>query len=364
MVSQRSSLPGRRHVLGGLVALSAARPLRAAFGASSGEAQRIRIGAPAIAGALQVVVGALGIAREKGLFEQEFAHDNISFEFVGFPNASLVSQALASGQIDLAAQGDLISIIAHAIGVPTRLVLPSGRYSNAYLAVGAHSDIVRVEELRGRRVAYTKGNYVQLQADRILAAHGLHESDIRQINLSASASAAALAAGQVDAVFQGVDILALRDKGLAKIIYDTRAEPLMTGQSGIIVRDSFAQTNPEIVYRIIKVLVQAAYWGSDEAHRAETLKMWQKGRPATPIAEDYASRPMQDHLSPLLDAFFIARYEQTEREAQALGLLKTKPFDMAQWFDPHYLDRALRDLHLEQFWTPLGGDGTPLPITP
>lgn len=320
----------------------------------------IRIGAPAVAGSQQVYYGAMGLARAKGWIDREFARDGIRVEFVGFSSAAMVAQALANEQIDFAAQGDMISLISKAGGTDTRVILPSGRFSNAYLAVPAGSPIQSVADLRGRRVGYTKGNYVQLQALRILAAHGMTEQDIRAVNLSAHAAAAALAAGQIDAVFQGPDILLLREKGLARIVFDTRDKPEFTGQSSILVRSAFAQAHGDIVYRLVRVLVGASRYGSDEAHRTEALRIWSTGRPIGPLTEDYRGRPMREHLNPLLDPYIQARYERTQRDTDRLGLLRAPPVDVGAWFDRRYLDQALRQLGLRDFWTARDADGRPI----
>lgn len=314
----------------------------------------IRIGAPVVSGttSTQTYFGSVGVARVKHLFEREFEKDGIKVEFVGFPNGPMVAQALANNQIDFAGHGDMISIIARAGGAKTRLILPSQRFSNAYLVVPPGSPIHSVEDLRGKRVAYTKGNYIHLQTLRILEEHGLKESDIRSVNLAPAAVAAAVRAGQVDAVFANADILLLVEQGLARVAYSTRGRPDLGGRSAVLVRDQFATENPELTARVVKVLVQASRYASEEQRRDEVIDIWATGRAVGPLQTENEGVPMAEIVSPLLDPFYIEGYRRTEADVQKLGLLRGEPFEIEDWVDRTYLDKALKDLGLEHYWTP------------
>ena len=320
----------------------------------------IRFGAPAVVGSEQGVWGASGVARAKGFFEEEFAKDGIRVEFPGFKGGGpMVGQALANGQIDFAGNGDMISLIGRSAGIKSRFILPASRMENAYLLVRPDSDIHSVEDLRGRKVAYFKGNYIQLQVIRILASQGISEKDIRNVNLVGAAATNALLNGNVDAIFAGSESLESEDKGLTKIIYSTRgAAPGLTAQAGLLVREEFAERYPQITERVVKVLVKAARWASDERNRDEVFAIWAKGgRSLATLRADYEGRPLEDRLSPLFDQFILAQYQDTQKLVGELGLLRGGPVDITQWFDTHYLEAALKELSLEHYWIPLDADG-------
>ncbi|MGI4900819.1 MAG: ABC transporter substrate-binding protein [Janthinobacterium lividum] len=322
----------------------------------------IRFGAPALTVDGDTYWGTFGLARYEGWLDQEFGKDHVKFDFVGYRGgAPMVGQALANGQIDFAGQGDLLSIIGRSSGMQTRLILPFDKLSNAYLAVSPKSTIHSIEDLRGKRVAYYKGNQIQLQVIRILAAHGLTEKDIRSIALDPSTAAVALNTGDVDAIFSGQDTLAMRDRGLAKIIYSTQGQPEFTSYNGLIVRADFARQYPQTTERLVKVLVKAAWWASEPANRQEVLRIWGLGPlHRSYIAEDFKDRPWADRQSALLDPLLVAHYKNTEDLIAQLGLLRGPKFDVEQWIDRRYLDQALKDLKLEHYWTPLDAQGKPL----
>ncbi|MFT3965433.1 MAG: ABC transporter substrate-binding protein [Sphingobium sp.] len=322
----------------------------------------ITIGAPATAGTRQSIMGAQGIARVKGWLEEEFRRDGVRFDFPGFRGgAATVNQALANGQVDLAYAGDLVAIIGRSAGIDTRVIMPCGRFENAYLAVPPRSPIKAVADLKGRTVAYFKGSYLHLQVVKILAAHGMTEADLKSINLDHATAATALANGDVEAVFGGLETLALKDRGIARMAYSTRGQdPRLTGQAAVLVRGEFAERYPRTLARIAKVWVRAADWASDPAHRDEVFRLWATGsRTPEQMLYNYGDRPLVERVSPLIDPFLLAQFEETQKLAAQLGLLRGKPFDIERWFDRHYLDEALRDLSLQKRWRPLGPLGEP-----
>lgn len=320
----------------------------------------IRIGAPAIPGSARVVWGATGIAQARGLFEAEFAKDGIRVEFPGFKGGGpMVGQALANGQIDFAGNGDMISLVGRSAGIRSRLVLPAGRLENAYLLVRPDSPIRSLKDLKGKKVAYFKGNYIQLQVIRILASQGMGEKDIRNVSLLGAQAANALKNGDIDAIFGGSESLVAVDRGLARIVYSTQNGPArFTAQAGLLVNEDFARRYPQLVARVVKVVVQASQWASQEANREAVFQILSTGgRPVPVLRRDYAGRPLADRFSPLLDPFFLAQYKDTQALVAKLGMLRGPPVDIDTWFDRRYLDAALRQLHLEHAWVPLDANG-------
>ncbi|WP_437883832.1 ABC transporter substrate-binding protein [Pseudomonas sp. LRF_L74] len=320
----------------------------------------IRLGAPAIQGDTQGIWGASGVARLKGWFDEEFAKDGIKVEFPGFKGGGpMVGQALANGQIEFAGNGDMISIIGRSSGIKSRLLMPGSRLENAYLLVAPDSPIKSVSDLRGKRVAYFKGNYIQLQVIRILATEGMTEKDIRNVSLLGAAATNALRNGNVDAIFAGSEGLESEAKGLTKVVYSTQgASPRLTAQSGILVREDFVQRYPQITQRVVNVLVKAAHWASEPANKDDVFALWAKGgRSLETLQRDYGDRPLAERVSPLIDPFFVAQYADTQRLVNQLGLLRGGTFDIQQWFDPQYLNNALKAQGLEHYWTPLDANG-------
>ncbi|MDB6002140.1 MAG: ssuA [Rhizobacter sp.] len=296
----------------------------------------------------------MAILGERKVLEEEFKKDGIKVEWVFFKGSGpAANEAMANRALDFSTVGDLPAVIGRSVGIPTRAILPTGSRTNTYVAVPANSPINSVAQLRGKRVAIAKGSAGQLSANRILAANGLTENDVKLINLDSGASQAAFAAGELDAVFGSLTLLRDRDKQHnVKIIYSTRnVDPLSTYQQYVVVYEPFAKKHPEIVKRVVTAIVRAAQWGSDEHHRDEVLNLWGDVG-SVPVAlhrEELAGVPIAQRMSPLFDDFVRAKTRLTIADAQRFGLVR-KPFDPNAWIDDSYLNAALKELGLEHFW--------------
>ncbi|MFT4246626.1 MAG: ABC transporter substrate-binding protein [Pseudomonas sp.] len=325
----------------------------------------IRIGAPSVVTEKDNYYGSLGIARYKGWLDEEFKKDGIRIQLVGYRGgAPLVGQALANGQIDFAWQGDMLSLIGKSSGIDSRIVLPMSKLSNAYLAVSPKSTIKSIKDLRGKRVSYAKGNQIQLQVIHILAANGMTERDIRSVALDPATAAAALASGDVDAVFGGADLIALRDRGLARLVYDTRGRSVdATSFNSLLVREDFARAHPDLTARLVKVLVRSLYWASQPGNSEDVFRIWSLGGPAVSrhyIQEEYQGRPLPHYLSPLFDPLYVEHYRKTQDSLVQLKLLRGPKVDIERWIDRRYLDQALAQLGLKDFWPRLDAAGRPI----
>ena len=225
---------------------------------------------------------------------------------------------------------------------------------------GPDSAIKTLADLRGKRVAYFKGNYIQLQAIRILGTVGLTEQDVKGVNLNSATGQAALLSGDIDALFGGSESLSLKEKGAARIIYSTQGQSArLTAQTGLLVSEDFAKKYPDLTKRVLKVLLLGAKWVSQDANREAAYAIWSADghRNIETLRADYGDRPLADRASPLLDPYFVAQYKDTQRIIGALGLLRGGNVDIADWFDSSYLTSALEELGLQNYWVPLDADG-------
>ena len=349
----------RRSVLKQLAAGSAALltlPLHGARAAATGNGQpatiRIGVAQPGIGNPPVFSGSSAAVAHAKGWVEEEFKADGIKVEWFFFKGAGpAVNEALTNQQLDFAFQGDLPAIVARAAGLKTKLVLATGVRSNIYLAVPPDSPIQSVKDLRGKRVAIFKGTNAQLPINRVLEANGLQERDLRSINLDQATTLAALSTKDIDAAFGNINLLRLRDKNAARIVYSSKGgSPIFTTQSHVLVTEEFAQQYPEITARVVKTFVKTSKWASDEVNREEVLRLWAKaGTPYEHWREDYEGQPLRVRINPNFDPFLIARYKDSVEQAYRFKLSRAR-VDVDQWIDQRYLQAALKELKLETYW--------------
>jgi len=303
-------------------------------------------GRPAVGG------GWVATVHARGLLEEEFKKDGIEVRWNFFTTAGPgVNEAISNGLLDFAFQGDLPSLIGKAGGLDTRVVMAGSRNGTFYIGATPSSGIQSVADLKGRKAGLFKGTALQLAAQHVLAANGLTESDLRTYNMDFAAGNSAIASGDIDALFGGSNLFGLRDQGLLRLIYDGRADGNKYGfESSVLVLSAFAKKYPEITYRVVKVFLQGAQWSALEENRDLQYKLWAKsGTPYTHFREDFRGLDFKEVFSPLLDEEFISEYKKSGEDTLKNRLIR-KPVDVDAWFDPTYLNRALVELELEDFW--------------
>jgi sulfonate transport system substrate-binding protein len=301
------------------------------------------------------------VAHARGFLVQRFKDDpEIKVDWIFFRGAGpATNEAAANGQIDFFSQGDLPSIVGRSVGLRTKLLLNVAARQNRYLAVPLKSELKKIRELRGKKVAQHLGTNITLSIPKILAAYGLGERDVRFINLDDANILAALITGDVDAAFGTQQLLDLERKGTVRIIYSTRNDPpAFTSNSAFFVLDAFEHAHPDITYRVVKALVKAAAWASDETNREEVFASWAlSGVPAEIYRAEFEGQPVKYRNSPLIDGFLINFYKEQVVAAKQLGYIR-REVDVDRWIEPKYLQRAFGELELEHYWQPYDVDGS------
>ncbi len=324
----------------------------------------IRLAVPGVGIGNRPIIGGSPIADValRGLLEEEFKADDIRIQWTYLPGAGpAVNEMFANGLADFGGGlGDLPSIIGKAGGLKTKLLSAAGIRQHTYLAAPSDSPIRTIEELRGKQVAFQKGTNIQLAIAKILAAHGLTEHDFRAVNMDNETAKSAIITHSVDAAFGQNDYLQLRDQGTARILYVAtgKDDPTFLRHSSLIGSADFVAKYPDITQRVVKVLVQAAKWQSDqEANPGQLYQLWTKsGVPFNDYREDLAKTSVKQIASPLVDDYFRAQYRKAVADSKRFGLIRNA-FDVDQWIDTSFLQKALRDLNLEDYWPQYDANG-------
>jgi len=296
----------------------------------------------------------------RGLLEQEFKADGIAIRWSFLRGAGpAVNELYANNLVDFSALGDLPSVIGHASGLKTKVLAGTFVRGNFYFSVPADSNVKTVADLRGKKIAVLKGTATQLGAVKVLESFGLKEKDVRLINMDTNTAKAALVTKDVDATVGGYDYLALRDQGVSRVIYTTKgADPNLTSNTLFLGAESFIQKYPEHTKRVLKCLVLAAKWLADnESEPAPVYQLWTKsGFAFGAIKEDYTGESLKYRTSPLLDSYLATRYALQINEAKRFGLSRST-FSFQEWVEPRFLQAALKELQLENFWQPRDAKG-------
>lgn len=325
----------------------------------------IRFGSPELGTGSKSFPGAnpLAVVKARTWLEEEFAKDNINVEWVFFRAAGpAVNEALAGKQLDVVFLGDLASVIGKARGLPTRLIAITGRGSNSYLATAPGSDIKTIADLKGRKVAILKGTAYQRPFDALLADAGLTEKDVKLVNMDWPTAKAAVVSKDVDATFGGADLFLLKDKGVRLAVSTKGRGPAYAIHASVLATDDFVTRYPAVTQRIVKQIVRASQWASDEANRAALLGLWgeQSGQGTAVFEAEFDGESLKARHSPRVDDAAVAAYQGVVADALKLGLIKQN-VDVAAWVAPQFVDAAVQELKLDGLWPRLARDGKPLP---
>ncbi len=300
--------------------------------------------------------GLVALASHLGFFEQEFGPNGPKIEQIFFAGTGPAqNEAMAQGAIDFGSWGGLPNVIGLSSRIPAHVLMTrraGGAGNNYYIAVRPDSPYRTIADLKDKRISVSIGTNPYYSLITLLKDRGLSDKDVKLVNIQSNEAVVAFKAGSLDAVFGGVNLLLLRDKGEVRILEDTRSERRSQSISGFIVNDAFEKKYPEAVAKVVKVLVKTAHWASEEPNREALLKfVSERTYTFDYIKHDYDGSLVQRH-NPLLDDWAVEAYRQLAGFAAEHRLIR-KPVEtdvIRGWFKPQYLEAALRDLGLENYW--------------
>ena len=144
------------------------------------------------------------VLKRQGWLDAELAKDGIGVRWVFSAGSNKANELLASGSVDFASTAGAAALLARSNGVPLKVVYVYAKPEWAALVVAAGSPITRVADLKGKKVAATRGTDPFFFLLRSLEAVGLHQSDIELVHLQHGDGRLALSRGDVDA-WAGLD---------------------------------------------------------------------------------------------------------------------------------------------------------------
>src|ERR1700716_4225445 len=144
------------------------------------------------------------ILKQKGLLEKEFAKDGIGIVWVQSAGSNKALEFLNAGSIDLGSTAGSAALVARINGNPIKSLYVYSRPEWTALVTTKDSKIAGVADLKGKRVAVTRGTDPHIFLVRALLDAGLSEKDITPVLLQHADGKTALIRGDVDA-WAGLD---------------------------------------------------------------------------------------------------------------------------------------------------------------
>jgi sulfonate transport system substrate-binding protein len=195
------------------------------------------------------------LLKNKGWLEKEFEKDNIKIRWVQTLGSNKALEFLNAGSIDFGSTAGSAALVAKINGNPINSIYVYSRPEWTALVVPKDSAISKVADLKGKRVAVTRGTDPHIFLVRALLSAGLSEKDIQPVLLQHPDGKTALIRGDVDA-WAGLDPMMAQaevEDG-AKLFYRNAA----ANTWGILnVREEFAKQHPDLVKRVLAVYEEA-----------------------------------------------------------------------------------------------------------
>src|SRR5579871_6832864 len=195
------------------------------------------------------------VLKDKGWLEKEFAKDGISIVWVQSAGSNKALEFLNAGSIDFGSTAGSAALVARINGNPIKSIYVYSRPEWTALVTTKDSKIASVAELKGKRVAVTRGTDPHIFLVRALLDAGLSEKDITPVLLQHADGKTALIRGDVDA-WAGLDpMMAQAEIEDGARLFFRKAD---ANTWGILnVREQFLKDNPQIVQRVLATYEEA-----------------------------------------------------------------------------------------------------------
>jgi sulfonate transport system substrate-binding protein len=144
------------------------------------------------------------VLREKGWVEEALAGHGLRVRWVQSLGSNKALEFLNAGSLHLGSTAGAAALLARINGNPIRSVYVYSKPEWTALVTRPGTGIAKVEDLRGRRIAATKGTDPYIFLLRALERHGLAQKDVELVLLQHDQGKAALERGDVDA-WAGLD---------------------------------------------------------------------------------------------------------------------------------------------------------------
>jgi sulfonate transport system substrate-binding protein len=246
------------------------------------------------------------VLKDKGFLEKELAKDGISVRWVQSLGSNKALEFLNAGSIDFGSTAGAAALIAKINGNPIKSIYVYSRPEWTALVTRKDTGITKVEDLKGKRVAVTRGTDPHIFLVRALQDAKLTEKDVKLVLLQHPDGRTALERGDVDA-WAGLDPLmaAAEVESGAQLFFRNAG----ANTWGVLnVSEAFAKDNPELVGRVLKAYEEARKYAlANPAELKKTLVTYTKL--AEPVIERQLERTELTHSSigqPQVDTILAA----------------------------------------------------------
>lgn len=238
------------------------------------------------------------VLKDKGWLEQEFKKDGTRVRWVLSLGSNKALEFLNAGSLDFGSSAGAAALIAYVNGNPIRTIYVYSKPEWTALVTRPDTGIKTVAQLRGKRIAVTRGTDPHIFLVRALQTAGLTQKDVTLVLLQHQDGRVALDKGDVDA-WAGLDPMMAQAQLENHDVLFYR-NPDFNTYGVLSVRQAFAQQHPDIVERVLAVYERGRHWAL--AHPQELAAILEKAAHVSPAVAQIQLTERTDLRDPTLSA--------------------------------------------------------------
>jgi sulfonate transport system substrate-binding protein len=232
------------------------------------------------------------VLKEKGWLEEVLKPRGIGVNWILSLGSNKTLEFLRSRSADFGSAAASAGLLGRSNGTPVKLLYFNLRGESTGLLVRSDSSLKTIADLKGKKIAATRGTEPYIFTLRALQKNGIDESDVEIVPLQHPDGRAALETGRVDA-WAGLD------PDLSEVLVERRARflyrdtSLITG-GALFGREEFVSAYPDLTALVLRQSDRARAY--IHQHPDETVALYVKASGLEPaIAKAVLARGDIDH---------------------------------------------------------------------
>jgi len=198
------------------------------------------------------------VLKHFGWLEESLKPSGVKVKWTLSQGSNRALEYLSANSIDFGSTAGLAAVLSRANGNPIKNVYVFSRPEWTAMVVAKDSPIKTVADLKGKKIAATKGTDPYLFLLRTLKLHNIKKSDVEIVHLQHADGRAALETGRVDA-WAGLDphMAASELQANSRLLYRNVG---FNTYGFLNVTENFAKKYPEQVKQVIAAYERARLW--------------------------------------------------------------------------------------------------------
>ncbi len=271
------------------------------------------------------------VLKKMGWAEEAFKADGTAVKWVLSGGSNKANEFVRSGAVDFGSTAGAAALLERTNGTPLKTVYVYAQPEWTALVVARDSPITDPRQLKGQKVAATKGTDPFFFLLRTLGENGLSQADVEIVNVQHDAGRAALERGDV-AAWAGLDpyMAASELEAGSRLLYRNRG---FNTYGTLNTREDFLQANPGATRTVIQLYERARQWTLENREEAARILAEESN-----ISLQVARRELLERMNLQHDP--VPGEEQRRALAAVVPILKAERL-VKDGADP---DQALRTL--------------------